>query len=63
MGLSDFTGETGGLIAATWITAWSLGWLACVKIRVNPLQSRVEKVEKENEAFMANVLSRFWGER
>jgi hypothetical protein len=63
MGLPDFTGETGGLLAAMFMTGISIGWGLCVKIRVQPLREHASKIEVKLDDLLSKIEAHFWDKR
>jgi uncharacterized membrane protein YciS (DUF1049 family) len=63
MGLPDFTGEMGGLLAAMFMTGISIGWGLCVKIRVQPLRDQATKLELKLDDLLSKIEAAFWNAR
>lgn len=63
MGLPDFSGQMGGLLATMWIIGVGAGWGLCVKIRVNPLREHATKIEVKLDDLLSKIESHFWEKR
>jgi hypothetical protein len=63
MGLPDFSGETGGLLATMWIVGVAAGWGLCVKIRVQPLREHAIKIETKLDELLTKIETHFWEKR
>ena len=63
MNWPDLTGETGGMIAAAFMTGISIGWGLCVRIRVGPLHDRAIKIEAKLDDLLTKIEAHFWNAR
>lgn len=63
MDISQFTGETGGLIAGAMITGVGIGWTLCLKILTEPAKQRISALETKLEAMNAKIEAAFWANR
>lgn len=57
--MPDFTGEFGGLVAMAFMSGIGAGWLWSERIRVKPLEKRLDLAESKQDAINSTLTERW----